>query len=255
MLTGHFQLPRCIVPPSRRHERAARPLAAAAGTGPGRSQGCEPDAVVGRGRCGPRSCEVHQRDLLQGLDGPFRPPWLQRRLPCEAPCHCFLRPSPPPHEGSLLVSLCDWSISPRGRRLRLSLPRCPSSATLLLSESGPLISFWSARKKWAAHRRIAPRVRGSFLMCNRLDFGLVVFLSPKCACAWSMFQFGPCFSFTMFGTEVTYLLGSEASANFWGSHNDHLNAEDLYANITVPYALRAPRHSCLRPVWLCCGAG
>ena len=38
----------------------------------------------------------------------------------------------------------------------------------------------------------------------------------------------------MFGTEVTYLLGSEASANFWGSSNDHLNAEDLYANITVP---------------------
>ena len=47
-------------------------------------------------------------------------------------------------------------------------------------------------------------------------------------------QHGPCFSFIMFGTEVTYLLGSEASANFWGSHNDHLNAEDLYANITVP---------------------
>ena len=43
----------------------------------------------------------------------------------------------------------------------------------------------------------------------------------------------------MFGTEVTYLLGSEASANFWGSHNDHLNAEDLYANITVPYEQRA----------------
>ncbi len=42
------------------------------------------------------------------------------------------------------------------------------------------------------------------------------------------------FSFTMFGTEVTYLLGSEASAEFWGSHNDDLNAEDLYANLTVP---------------------
>ena len=38
----------------------------------------------------------------------------------------------------------------------------------------------------------------------------------------------------MFGTEVTYLLGSEASADFWSSHNDDLNAEDLYANLTVP---------------------
>eukprot|EP00048_Salpingoeca_helianthica_P014852 m.223878 g.223878 ORF g.223878 m.223878 type:complete len:511 (-) comp16344_c0_seq1:445-1977(-) len=45
---------------------------------------------------------------------------------------------------------------------------------------------------------------------------------------------GPVFSFTMFGTEVTYLLGSEASAEFWSSHNDVLNAEDLYANLTVP---------------------
>jgi sterol 14-demethylase len=38
----------------------------------------------------------------------------------------------------------------------------------------------------------------------------------------------------MFGTDVTYVLGSEASHPFWNSHNDHLNAEDLYANITVP---------------------
>lgn len=45
---------------------------------------------------------------------------------------------------------------------------------------------------------------------------------------------GPVFSFTMFGERVYYLLGSEASNLFWGSSNDHLNAEDLYANITVP---------------------
>jgi sterol 14-demethylase len=47
-------------------------------------------------------------------------------------------------------------------------------------------------------------------------------------------KYGPVFSFVMFGTEVTYCIGSEASAKFWGSHNDILNAEDLYANITVP---------------------
>lgn len=47
-------------------------------------------------------------------------------------------------------------------------------------------------------------------------------------------KFGPVFSFTMFGTEVTYLIGSEATTPFWSSHNDDLNAEDLYANITVP---------------------
>lgn len=29
-------------------------------------------------------------------------------------------------------------------------------------------------------------------------------------------------------------VGSEASALFWTSHNDDLNAEDLYKNITVP---------------------
>ncbi|EDQ86357.1 uncharacterized protein MONBRDRAFT_38433 [Monosiga brevicollis MX1] len=47
-------------------------------------------------------------------------------------------------------------------------------------------------------------------------------------------KYGPVYSFVMFGTEVTYLLGSEASSRFWSTHNDVLNAEDLYANITVP---------------------
>eukprot|EP00050_Salpingoeca_kvevrii_P013372 m.28254 g.28254 ORF g.28254 m.28254 type:complete len:500 (+) comp4914_c0_seq1:89-1588(+) len=47
-------------------------------------------------------------------------------------------------------------------------------------------------------------------------------------------KYGPVFSFWMLGSEVTYLLGSEASAKFWSSHNDELNAEDLYKNITVP---------------------
>ncbi|EGD77209.1 lanosterol 14-alpha-demethylase [Salpingoeca rosetta] len=47
-------------------------------------------------------------------------------------------------------------------------------------------------------------------------------------------KYGPVFTFTMFGTDVTYCLGSEASAKFWGSHNDILNAEDLYRNITEP---------------------
>jgi len=47
-------------------------------------------------------------------------------------------------------------------------------------------------------------------------------------------KYGPVFSFTMFGTDVTYVVGSEASSAFWSSHNDILNAEDLYKNITVP---------------------
>ena len=38
----------------------------------------------------------------------------------------------------------------------------------------------------------------------------------------------------MFGTDVTYLLGSVASKQFWSASNDNLNAEDLYKNITVP---------------------
>eukprot|EP00055_Hartaetosiga_balthica_P005992 m.18369 g.18369 ORF g.18369 m.18369 type:complete len:529 (-) comp4953_c0_seq1:2024-3610(-) len=47
-------------------------------------------------------------------------------------------------------------------------------------------------------------------------------------------KYGPVFSFTMFGSEVTFCLGSEASEKFWGAHNDILNAEDLYKNITAP---------------------
>eukprot|EP00040_Diaphanoeca_grandis_P037107 m.240155 g.240155 ORF g.240155 m.240155 type:complete len:504 (-) comp33760_c4_seq1:310-1821(-) len=47
-------------------------------------------------------------------------------------------------------------------------------------------------------------------------------------------EYGSVFSFTMFGQEVTYLLGSDASNQFWNASNDDLNAEDLYANITVP---------------------
>eukprot|EP00042_Codosiga_hollandica_P029984 m.169742 g.169742 ORF g.169742 m.169742 type:complete len:521 (+) comp53233_c0_seq2:95-1657(+) len=47
-------------------------------------------------------------------------------------------------------------------------------------------------------------------------------------------KYGPVFSFMMLGNEVTYLIGTEASSAFWTSHNDDLNAEELYANLTVP---------------------
>ena len=68
------------------------------------------------------------------------------------------------------------------------------------------------------------RVLAHFVVC-------VVFFSSLLCLG---LQYGPVFTFTMFGSNVTYCLGSEASAKFWGSHNDLLNAEDLYRNITEP---------------------
>lgn len=63
------------------------------------------------------------------------------------------------------------------------------------------------------------------MMMVLLFFFLIPFCTP---------QYGPVFSFTMMGSEVTFALGSEASSVLWGSHNDVLNAEDLYRNITTP---------------------
>ena len=62
----------------------------------------------------------------------------------------------------------------------------------------------------------------------------------------------------MFGSEVTYMIGSEASDKFWNSHNDDLNAEDLYANITRPVFGKGVAFDVPHKVWrrdivaLCC---
>ena len=52
-------------------------------------------------------------------------------------------------------------------------------------------------------------------------------LVPQCCCALQLtfhltrmhacMQYGPVHTFTMFGSDVTYLLGSEASSRFWGT--------------------------------------
>lgn len=38
----------------------------------------------------------------------------------------------------------------------------------------------------------------------------------------------------MVGSTFTYLVGSEASALFFNSKNDDLNAEEVYAQLTTP---------------------
>ncbi|ESO04014.1 hypothetical protein HELRODRAFT_157030 [Helobdella robusta] len=48
------------------------------------------------------------------------------------------------------------------------------------------------------------------------------------------FKHGPVFSFTMVGKTFTYLLGSQASALFFSSKNEDLNAEEVYAKLTTP---------------------
>ncbi len=38
----------------------------------------------------------------------------------------------------------------------------------------------------------------------------------------------------MVGQTFTYLIGPDSSALFFNSKNDQLNAEEVYANLTVP---------------------
>ncbi|XP_014661368.1 PREDICTED: lanosterol 14-alpha demethylase-like [Priapulus caudatus] len=47
-------------------------------------------------------------------------------------------------------------------------------------------------------------------------------------------KYGPVFSFTMVGSTFTYLVGSDASALFFNSKNEDLNAEDVYSRLTTP---------------------
>jgi sterol 14alpha-demethylase len=56
-------------------------------------------------------------------------------------------------------------------------------------------------------------------------------VSSSC-CRFS--QYGPVFRFRMFGRHCTYLLGPDAVQLFFNSDNAELNAEDVYANLTVP---------------------
>lgn len=46
--------------------------------------------------------------------------------------------------------------------------------------------------------------------------------------------YGQVFTFTMFGEQCTYLVGSEAASLFLNSKNDELNAEDVYGSLTIP---------------------
>ncbi|KNC80544.1 hypothetical protein SARC_07091 [Sphaeroforma arctica JP610] len=46
--------------------------------------------------------------------------------------------------------------------------------------------------------------------------------------------YGPVFTFKMMGMDCTYVIGSEASALMFNSKNDDLNAESVYASLTVP---------------------
>ncbi len=87
----------------------------------------------------------------------------------------------------------------------------------------------------------------NFILCNRACKAIAKAILPKLYChapepiyygqhhlPVTLAQYGPVFSFTMLGTEVTYLAGEEVTGDFWNSHNDDLAAEDLYANLTVP---------------------
>ena len=47
-------------------------------------------------------------------------------------------------------------------------------------------------------------------------------------------QYGDVFSFTMLGKTFTYLIGSEASALFFNSRNENLNAEEVYSRLVSP---------------------
>ena len=49
-----------------------------------------------------------------------------------------------------------------------------------------------------------------------------------------LLQYGDVFSFTMVGKTFTYLLGSDASALFFNSKNQELNAEEVYSKLVTP---------------------
>ena len=58
------------------------------------------------------------------------------------------------------------------------------------------------------------------------------------------FQYGPVFSFTMVGKTFTYLIGSEASALFFNSRNENLNAELVYGRLTTPVFGKGVAYDC-----------
>eukprot|EP01134_Creolimax_fragrantissima_P002442 CFRG2442T1 len=47
-------------------------------------------------------------------------------------------------------------------------------------------------------------------------------------------KYGPVFTFKMMGMDCTYVIGSDASALMFNSKNEDLNAESVYASLTVP---------------------
>ena len=58
------------------------------------------------------------------------------------------------------------------------------------------------------------------------------------------FQYGPVFSFTMMGKTFTYLVGAKASALFFNSRNEQLNAELVYGKLTTPVFGKGVAYDC-----------
>ncbi|KAJ8025272.1 Lanosterol 14-alpha demethylase [Holothuria leucospilota] len=103
-----------------------------------------------------------------------------------------------------------------------------------------LTGRWKISKEW----KLPPRVPSSIpFLGSAIEFNKnpIAFLE-KCAN-----EYGDVFSFTMVGKTFTYLVGHEASAIFFNSKNDQLNAEEVYGKLMTPVigdevAFAVPNH-------------
>lgn len=65
---------------------------------------------------------------------------------------------------------------------------------------------------------------------SALEFGV----NPVAFLEEAYYKYGPVFSIQMMGKIFTYVVGSDASALFFNSKNEDLNAEDIYSKLVTP---------------------
>lgn len=109
------------------------------------------------------------------------------------------------------------------------------TSIILLVLAGTLVGFFFRKLQVITRKnkdiKLPPRLPSKIPFLGlAIDFNV----NPIKFLASAYDKYGEVFTFTMVGQTFTYLIGPNSSALLFNSKNDELNAEEVYANLTVP---------------------
>ncbi|XP_055337265.1 lanosterol 14-alpha demethylase-like [Paramacrobiotus metropolitanus] len=125
---------------------------------------------------------------------------------------------------------------------------CNRKYTLTYLSIAFLTIAYFLRMRWRSSVKNPPPMIPSSIpfVGSALQFGMnpIKFLED------AYYKYGPVFSLRMMGSTFTYVIGSEASAVFFNSKNEDLNAEEVYSKLVTPVFGQGVAYDCPNSVFL-----